>query len=353
MDGEGERAAEFCGGLADVDYWRSALDPSIAGCRVQELPGGFSPSQIYRIHFTYHGNALGRQSVVCKETAHSWPDSDPRGFEREWCVYHQCLAHLPVVGPELLYSERSARGNRLVLVDLDLEHYFLSSHHVWNAAEINPVLETLARLHVAAEELPLAEVDILMPAPDERWTAREIMEARTSLEGEARFGKQARELHGVVEILLERQAREKEMWKEQPRTLLHSDFNARNVAFQRRGGEAQLIDWHIAAGGMAAFEVASLFYQPHRNHRNLDAGEMLGEYLNCRRRLGGRVEDRAVEWGAFRYAMAGDGLSYLPPIARAARQEGGLAGWWANMFENIRDNLKWCATDAATAIPCL
>ena len=140
-------------------------------------------------------------------------------------MYSECLSRLSTVGQALLHSEHSTEANRLVMADLDIDHYFLPVEHVWSHKELRPALETLALLHISAETLPLEERSLLMPAPDRRW------EIDT-----------------------------------------------------RAGAPARLIDWHIAASGMAAFEVASIFFQSYLNHRNLERRAVLGDYLEARQK---------------------------------------------------------------------
>ena len=130
-----------------------------------------------------------------------------------------------------------------------------------------------------------------------------------------------------------------------PPTLLHSDFNASNVAFSNRSGEARLIDWHIAAWGMPSFEIGSLFYQPHCNHVKLSRSQTLRQYLHARYELDGVRFDEQEEWNCFRFALAYDGLSYLPPVARSLKEAGSLSGWWLNMLQNIVENLNWAARE--------
>ena len=66
--------------------------------------------------------------------------------------------------------------------------------------------------------------------------------------------------------------------------------------------------------------------------------------MEVRRGLDGRSVHHDEEWAAFCYAMAGNGLSYLPPVARTLQQTGRLGDWWGNMFEAIVENLEWCAS---------
>ena len=263
---------------------------------------------------------------------------------REWIVYSKCLSRVSTVGPALLHVEHSAKANRLVLADLDIDHYFPPLEHVWTHDELRPALETLALLHISAESLPLEEYPLLMPAPDRRWESHTIQNAVRILADDRTFGHQGHRLLPVVELLLERKEDQFSVWQAS-RTLLHSDFNCSNVALKRAGGgPARLIDWHIAASGMPAFEIASLFFQPYHNHRNLDRRAVLADYLEARQQLGGEPVYPDEAWAAFCYATAGNGLSYLPPVARQLENTGALQGWWSNMLAAIEENLTWCAS---------
>jgi thiamine kinase-like enzyme len=260
-------------------------------------------------------------------------------------VYSECLSALSTVGPDLLHSEHSSQANRLVIADLDIDHYFLPVQHVWSREELRPTLETLALLHLSAESLPLEKYPLLMPAPDRRWESDIIQRAVRSLVDDRTYASQGRRLLPVVELLLKRMADQFDVWQQVSRTLLHSDFNCSNVALERTGeAPARLIDWHIAASGMAAFEIASIFFQPHHNHRNLERRAVLGDYLEARHRLSGNLLHPDDEWDSFCYATAANGLSYLPPVARQLQATGSLQGWWSNMLAAIVDNLTWCAS---------
>jgi hypothetical protein len=94
---------------------------------------------------------------------------------------------------------------------------------------------------------------------------------------------------------------------------------------------------------MAAFELGTLFYQPHHNHRALDRGGLWEDYVEARRCLDGRSVSRQVEWAAFGYALGFAGLSYVPPVAGALKRLGALQGWWGHTLEAIVENLSWCA----------
>ena len=329
--------------LDESSFWRQVLEGTVDGCRCEELFKGQSPSRIFRVFLRYGRGGEGPGSVVCKESCAPWSATDPDGLHREWWVYQECLSRLPVVGPALLYSQKLSRCNRLVLADLEIDHFFWPADHVWSPAEMQRVLERLALLHLSAEPLQLGEERRLMPAPDRRWKAQVIQDAARRLADDERWGARSGELPQVVEFLIDRASEQKKIWEKQPRTLLHSDVSPANVAFERTGeGAARLIDWHIAASGMAAFEVASLFYQPYHNHRHLDRGQILNDYLEARQCLDGRFLAREEARGAFWYAMAFDGMSYLPPVARTLERTGDLRDWWGNLLGDIVDNLAWC-----------
>ena len=330
--------------LQNPAYWSDVLNAAVVGCRAEKLTRGYSPSLIHRVHLEYASAANGVPSVICKDSSAPWPNTDPDGLHREWFVYSECLSRLPSIGPALLHVEHATEGNRLVLADLDIDQYFPPHEHVWTREELKPALEVLALLHVAAASLPLEEYTLLMPAPDRRWEDHAIQNAVRILADDRTYGHQGRRLLPAVELLLRRAADQSGVWQQASRTLLHSDFNCSNVALERSGmGPARLIDWHIAASGMPAFEIASVFFQPYHNHRNLDRRAVLDDYLEARQKLGGEQVHRDEEWGAFCYATASDGLSYLPPVARQLQTTGALQGWWSNMLAAIVDNLTWCA----------
>ena len=149
---------------------------------------------------------------------------------------------------------------------------------------------------------------------------------------------------GLVDTLLPLLLAQEPHWRDERQTLLHMDFSPANAAIgSREGLEVRLIDWHIAAHGLAAFDVAAFFHQPHHNHVDLDRLETWQEYLRQRYEVDGRRVDREEARALFCYALAFTALSFLPPIARARAEQGALAGWWGNTLEAIVDNLTWCA----------
>ena len=219
--------------------------------------------------------------------------------------------------------------------------FWTSLFGLWSQAEMVPVLEAFARLHLEAEELGYADGGPLVAPPNIRWQQDVVMEAvRVVMPQVAQ--KPTRFLSDC-EFLLSRL--KPNSWQQRSSTLLHSDFNASNVDFSHRSGEARLIDWHIAAWGMPSFEIGSLFFQPHFNHANLSRHQTLQEYLNARYELDGVKFDEREEWDCFRFALAYDGLSHLPPVARSLKEEGSLSGWWLNMLQNIVENLNWAARE--------
>ena len=238
----------------------------------------------------------------------------------------------------MLYQEKGKWGNRLVLDDLEMDHSFRPLQHRWEWEEVRGILRVFARLHVEAEPGPAGE-NRLMPSPDHRWQPEKIAAATGILAAEPR----ADGLPSLVDALLPLLLDQRPGWAGERRTLLHMDFNPANAAFGRADGhQVRFIDWHIAAWGMAAFDIAAFFYQPYHNHVGLDPRRVWEEYLRMRQAIDGRVRNREQDRALFGYALGFAGLSFLPPVARALQRQGNLEGWWGNTLEAIVDNLRWC-----------
>ncbi len=325
--------------LLAPSVWTSLFGRKVITCRAELIERGMSPSRVFRMHFEQAEPSF--PTVILKDSRSPWAASDPTGFAREAFVYERFVQKSPAVGPELIHCEADRDGTVIVVSDLEIEHEFRKSDHLWSQTEIEPVLETLARLHLAAEGIGYADGGPLVAAPNIRWPQAVILEAARSVVPHV-AGMPASFLSDCEFLLGEL---DPDSWQQRPPTLLHSDFNASNVAFSRRSGEAKLIDWHIASWGMPSFEIASLFYQPHFNHVNLSRLQTLQRYLQARYDLDGVSFDEQEEWDCFRFALAYDGLSYLPSVARSLAEAGSLSGWWLNMLQNIFENLNWAARE--------
>ena len=323
--------------LLAPSFWTSLFGREVTNCRAELIETGMSPSRVFRMHF----GQPRFPTVILKDSRAPWPSSDPTGFGREAFVYERFVRRTSTVGPELIHCEADRDGTVIVLSDLEVDHEFKRSDHRWSQTEIVPVLETFARLHLEAGEIGCADSGPLVAAPNVRWQKDVILEAARSVM--PRVVETPTSFLSDCEFLLA--SLEPSSWQQRPPTLLHSDFNASNVAFSCRSGEARLIDWHIASWGTPSFEIGSLFYQPHFNHLNLSRLETLQGYLHARYELDGVQFDEQEEWDCFRFALAYDGLSYLPPIARSLKEAGSLSGWWLNMLQNTVENLNWAARE--------
>ena len=367
-DGHEAAATDSCRSLdlersrGNPEYWTQVLNSRVVGCRLEEVTRGYSASRVYRVHLEYGERAGGGPaSVICKESLEPWPDPNPAGLTRELFVYTRCLSRLPRIGATVIQSvELEGLGSRIVLEDLSLTHSFKERGYKWRSQEMGPTLETFALLHVSAEEMQGLDNEHLMPAAHERWPPDVVMAAVSTLNHHKFTSDQVGRLTEVVEPLLQVMLDERDHWRARPKTLLHCDLNNGNVAVPNhdegvaRGrsepsagtellARARLIDWHIAGVGMSSLDIASVFYQPYHNHLYLDWRGVLDHYNSARYRLDGVVRDSDEEWSAFCYAMAANGLSYLPPVAAQLERTEKLDGWWPNMLTNIIENLGRCA----------
>lgn len=305
--------------LDDIDIWRELFGPRVRACALQPLSGGNSPSRLWRVRLT----GTDPQSVVVKQSMLPWSPEDPHGFRREAFVYQHLLDGAHGVAPRLLHSWQSGDGVRLVLEDLSDAFAFRSAAHAWTAAELRIVAETFARLHGATQQDESLADPVLMAAPDSRWPVSRLRQAADILDGGAQAAERGWQFVEHAEATLR-------TWPVGgvdigPSCLVHSDFNAGNVALSTSA--ARLLDWHIAAGGSAGFDFANLFFQPWDNQRSIDVGGWFDAVDAARNDL------RLPPWhggdrgAAMQYCIAWCALSYLPALA-AQIGAGPLSGWW-------------------------
>lgn len=322
--------------LADPDYWRAVLGTAVEACAVEPMPGGNSASRLWRVRLTGRGLPV---AVVVKETAGPWPADDPGGRRREHHVYTRLLAGVSGVAPALLHAQCDACRVRLVLADLEPDYTFREPSHLWRHDEIDVALEVLARLHGATAGRDGLDDPCLMPAPDRRWSAAQIAADAQALDGVGAPGGGRWRFAALAAQALRRFP---PAAAAAPPVLAHSDFSTANFALAARGVHGRLVDWHIAAAAAPADDVAALLFQPHANHRRLDWDRLCRGYGRARARLGlAPFHAGGAPEAAFRAAVAGCALSYIPPIAGQARH-GPLAGWWLHTATAVHDNLALC-----------
>lgn len=351
---KGEPASDEQGYLAstreDPSYWARALGQAVAAVEAKEIPGGNSPSRLFRVRL-HPAGALS--TVISKESAAPWSLDDPLGYRREPFVYAVLLASAPDVAPRAFLVDEGPGYARLALEDLGRRFRFPPADHVWSDGDIAPAVRTLARLHQATRQAPALGDGRLMPAPAARWRAEQILAAAADLERLAPAPESC--LEPVRRLLAELadDAGSALPGGLRETALLHSDFGPANFALgdgggRGGGGEGRLVDWHLAAAGPPLCDVACLFYQPYHNHRLLTWSQIYSTYARARERLGSATWPPWEGGGAaaFRRAVAWCALSYLPPLAGQLRSAGKLEGWWANTDSATRTQLWRCLAEA-------
>ena len=319
----------------DPDTWRAVFGTQVVGCRVEALDGGNSPSRLCRIHLEGAGLPA---SVIAKQSQIPWSAADPEGFRREGFVYQHLLAAAAGIAPRLLHADEDAQTVRLILEDLQPTYVFRSPEHRWTAAEIDIIADLFARLHGATQSASSLDRELLMPAPDTRWSAQRIHDAGVELNRWARDHGYQWNFAAGVEIALQRfPAGSVDAGT---RCLVHSDFNPGNIALEvSPATDGRLLDWHIAAAGGAGFDLGNLFFQPWSNHRDIDPVHLLDAYDAARHRHGLEPWHSGDRADAFAYARRWCALSYLPAIAN--RTSSSLSGWWLHT--------AWAAHETLTA----
>ena len=185
---------------------------------------------------------------------------------RELQLYAQPDPRFTAHAPEVLFLDADKARGRWLLGLEDLAGRTWSSERAasWGRAEREAAVRGLAALHAIGypdgargwPELPLAP----------RRTARRMVEGAelwAALEAHARpffaewLGESFAAVHRRLVALLDR------WWQpmdELPRTLIHGDFNARNIALRRTGAGLRLCayDWELASEGLPQRDLAEL-----------------------------------------------------------------------------------------------
>lgn len=313
-----------------VEFWSRALGRRVVAARAEVIKEGFWPTTVSRVWLAYADGA-GPRTVIVKCARPDWP-GDPHGTEREARVYSELLAEMPVAQARRWFVEASGpRGHaHVVLGDLDRSHVFYSERHRWSRAELEAMLRTYARLHVAGRARVSARPEYLMAPLRERWTAEGAREITAELA--ARSPEMG--LVGIlplVERMLDEAQNMEELAAGEPATLVHYDAYPPNVAFRRgsayaNGDESEadaaqdgaiLIDWALATRDMGEVDLALLLQQPYGSDRALHWRDMLSYYYQERARLTGELFDLAERTRALRYARIGAWFTTLVPIHRA------------------------------------
>jgi hypothetical protein len=319
--------------IDDPDLWRNWFGHAAVLGRLESLPAGNSPSHVYRAHLSGPGAPA---TVVVKEARAPWPSSDPEGHRREARVYEALLRRTEHLAPLLLACDSSPAHVRLVLQDLQPAFSFRAHDHGWQESEMEIILGLLARLHGATEAAPDLRDPALMPAPDRRWQSGRLVAEAARLDAYARHAGEPWLFEPLVEAGLRRYAADPQG---DGTCLLHSDPGPANFAFAEGDGDGRLIDWHLAAAGPPAFDVAALFFQPYSNHRHLEWQRVFAAYGRARERLGLDPWQAADPGEASaRYSIVWCALSYLPALAAQATVHG-LSGWWRHTAAATHDNL--------------
>ena len=149
-----------------------------------------------------------------------------------------------------------------------------------NQAEYSRVVEGLVRFNALGGDAGLGDVDLLPGFDDETWLWERNLFRKHCLG--SRF---AREMPADVEKELEQVA---DVLENEPKALVHRDFQSTNVLW--RGGEFRFIDFQGMRLGPAAYDLASLVYDPYVAIPEGDRSELVSLYA----KLCGRKEMEKV-----------------------------------------------------------
>lgn len=331
--------------MPSLDFLRQVIAPDIGAVTAEIVKVSASPSVIYRLRLARTGANDGF-SLIAKRIAPDWPD-DPGGHERE-CRFYQCLRpHLDLPWPHVYYagSEPDSDHHVVIMADVAGQYRFPPPAYVWTQAEIRCILRAYACLHSQGERClpPPAERGWLMARHEERLRAR------------------AHELPSMVATLVERG-----IWRplptfprlleqtlinaarvgSEPLTLLHNDVYPPNLGLPAdlAQGNALLVDWEMLGWGLAEMDLAFMFLQPFRSHRNLDRAAVLDYYWAQRQKLEGKQPAAVVRQSIQRYADTLWALWLIPVAHRMALSPypPGSAPriYWDSMFGVLEERLQ-------------
>lgn len=241
--------------------------------------------------------ALGRQYDA-------WHDHIglTRGHVRELAVYECAPVRARPFMPQLLATVSDPKREEWILA---LEHVrdavvINAWNRPWAASEIEVALEGLAQLHASwferqadfagARWLPPARTPELMMEMRPLW----LELAKNAQPMFDRFaGSGVTDAHRTLVESIDH------WWHplmEQPRTLIHNDFNPRNILLRKQGGEVRLcaFDWEMATVGAPQRDLAELLcfvLDPET------AGDQVHTWITRGRKLLERASDRPIDAG--------------------------------------------------------
>ncbi len=301
-----------------LPFLRSVVDPSIRSVRAEPIKHSSAPAVTLRL-WLERGPKDGPRSLVVKKTDPGWP-GDPGGHAREARFYARLLPNLEIPQPHVYYAglEPDSSHHLVIMEDLAGSHRFPPPQHLWDGAEIEPILRAYARLHASGAGCLAAESDRgwMLDRHEKRLfeTAAGLPEMVRSLVA----GDIWPEMPGL-ERLLDQTLRDARLLRDQPATILHNDVTPSNCGIPiGNSGDAVLLDWDMAGWGLAEMDLAYMFLGPYANHRRLDRQKALNYYWRQRLELGGRQrpadELEAIQF----YADALWALWLIPVASRVA-----------------------------------
>jgi len=251
---------------------------------------------------------------------------------RELQLYAQADPRFTAHAPAVLFLDADASRGRWLLGMEDLAGHTWSSERApaWGRAEREAAVRGMAALHaIGYPDGARGWPPLYLPARRTSGRVEEGAELWAALEAHARpfFAEWlGGSFAGVHRQLIDTIGRWWQPMDDLPRTLIHGDFNARNIALRRVGGHLRLCayDWELASEGLPQRDLVELLaftLEPDAS------GEAIDHYAQLHRheleRHSGRRIDR-VGWVLGLTAALGDllvtRLSLYTMVHRFQRQ---------------------------------
>lgn len=323
---------------------RSAVSSDIRTVTAEPIKRSSTPAATYRLWLDSVGTQAPR-SVLIKRIDDDWPD-DPLGHEREVLFYQLLLPRLGITHPHIFYAGPEPDSSHLVVImeDVSESHRFPPPDHVWNQSEIEMILKAYARLHENGQyALPSSEERDWMTDRHEKRlyeTAEKLPQMVEALVA----GDIWPEMPGF-DRLLEQTLHEAQMFSNHPVTVLHNDVYPPNCGLPlTETGDVILLDWEMVGWGLEELDLAFMFLQPYRSHKELDRKETIFYYWRERQRLGNPGRSSTERQRRQRYADALWSLWLIPVAYRMAESPYPVGStpriYWHSMFKVLGKRLQ-------------
>jgi len=271
-----------------LEFFRQVIHPEISRYSLRTIKTSAPPVKVEEVSLYSDSTHDVKFRLIVKIVSPGWPD-DPRGQDRERIFYQRVFPRLGFEHPRVYYAglNPGTRHRLIVMEDVSGRYRFPSPSYRWNLEEVFCFLRTYARLHGRGQEI--------LPAIEDRaWLltyhrqppdCEQIEESTRYLVSQGIWDPLPN-----LERLIQQTREQLSVFSGHSVTLIHNDLYPPNIGLpQNLTDLAVLIDWDMAAWGLAEIDLAYLFMQPFRSASQIDRQEALDYYWGQRLALEGRI----------------------------------------------------------------